>query len=68
MLKLDIEGAENGLLEKMIERGAVDALAYIYVEFHSQYLKEPQRTSEAKRERDIIDRRAAKDLKLRIWR
>gem|GEM_PF-4696281 len=68
VLKLDIEGAENGLLEKMIERGAVDALAYIYVEFHSQYLKEPLRAAEQARERRIIDQLASKDLKLRIWR
>ena len=42
VVKMDIEGAEVDLLEKMIDNNTIKLINYLYVEFHSQYQEFPK--------------------------
>ena len=64
---MDIEGAENDLLENLIARGTHRAIDTIYVEFHSEFLREEQRESERARELDIVKTLRENGVKVRIW-
>jgi FkbM family methyltransferase len=67
IVKMDIEGAEYEVLEHLLETGAHRSLNGLYVEFHSQYMREPARSLYAKREADITRRYKAAGLPLRPW-
>jgi FkbM family methyltransferase len=67
VMKMDIEGAECDVLEDMVTTGAAALLDAVYVEFHSQYMVEPDRTKYAMRERHIIHRFREMDVPLRTW-
>jgi FkbM family methyltransferase len=67
IMKMDIEGAEYEVLEHLLETGAHRMLNGLYVEFHSQYMREPARSVYAKREADITERYKAAGLPLRPW-
>ncbi len=68
IVKMDIEGAEVELLEKMIADNSIRFINVLYVEFHSQYQKPDESTITQAREQRIIDM-IQKDtkVKLRIW-
>ena len=67
IVKLDIEGAENDVLETLIERDYLGYIDTLYVEFHSFSLKEPKRRSERLREARIIKHLKESDIHFRIW-
>jgi len=68
IVKMDIEGAEVELLEKMIEDHSIELINYLYVEFHSQYQEKKDLLITKKREENIIRLLQEKnDLSLRIW-
>jgi FkbM family methyltransferase len=67
VMKLDIEGAECDVLEDMLAKDAVSVLDAIYIEFHSGFLVEPQRSQCRQRELQIqaeLDRRG---ILHRLW-
>mgnify|MGYP000682788300 CR=1 FL=1 len=67
-IKMDIEGAEVELLEKMIAEGSIDLMDVLYVEFHSEYQKPEESAVTQMREQRIISRiRQSGKVKLRIW-
>ena len=39
IVKMDIEGAEILLLERLISTGTIKMISILYVEFHSQFLE-----------------------------
>jgi FkbM family methyltransferase len=43
VIKMDIEGGEYELLEKMIETGSFKSIHSIFCEFHSEYIEIPKR-------------------------
>lgn len=43
VIKMDIEGGEYELLEKMIEKGSFNSIHSIFCEFHSEYMELPKR-------------------------
>jgi len=68
LVKMDVEGAEVELLEKMIKDFSIDLIDYLYVEFHSQFLDEESSTLTKRREENIIkELRKKKGFNLRIW-
>jgi len=67
IMKMDIEGAEYEVLGHLLETGAHRMLNGLYVEFHSQYMREPARSLYAKREADLKERYKAAGLPLRLW-
>lgn len=68
VMKLDIEGAELDVLDHLLSTGAIDRLYALYVEFHAQYMAEPERHATAARERALVDAiRARGTVRLRLW-
>ena len=67
IMKLDIEGAEYEVLEHLLETGVHRRLNGLYVEFHSQYMREPEQSVYARREEDLKRRYIAAGLPLRLW-
>lgn len=68
VVKMDIEGAEVDLLEKMIGENSIDVIDILYVEFHSQYQVPP--TSEITKEREtkiIRHLRSHPGVRFRLW-
>ena len=67
VMKLDIEGAEYEVLEDLIATEAHRCLDLIYVEYHSQYMVEPNRTHYRKRELAIRKRFKQDRVPFRFW-
>lgn len=67
VVKLDVEGAENDLLERLIECDLLRYIDTMYVEFHSQFLKNPERRSERLRETRIIRHLKDSGTHFRVW-
>lgn len=65
VLKLDVEGSEYDILERLIAAGSISRIKKLIVEFHSQYsASEDMRAREV---RLVEQLRAMKDLDLQIW-
>jgi FkbM family methyltransferase len=68
VVKMDIEGAEVELLEKMIADDSINLIDYLYVEFHSQYQDKVNLEITKKREVEITNKlRLMKKFHFRIW-
>lgn len=67
IVKMDIEGAEIELLEKLIASEAINRVSILYVEFHSQYQSEPEKSRTEAREASIIAALRDKPTKFRVW-
>jgi len=68
ILKMDIEGAEVKILEKLIKNNTIGLIDILYVEFHSQYLKHQESKIIKAREKKIIKHlKSKKNFFLRIW-
>ncbi|RDS84539.1 FkbM family methyltransferase [Dyella monticola] len=67
VMKLDVEGAEYEILPDLMEKGAADCLSAIYVEFHSQYMVEPNRQKYKNMEIEITKHYRSQKIPLRLW-
>lgn len=68
VVKMDIEGAEVDLLEKMIADNSIDLVDYIYIEFHAQYQSAELSKKTRIRELAIIENlRKRSSVNYRIW-
>ncbi|SMF69830.1 methyltransferase, FkbM family [Tistlia consotensis] len=67
VVKLDVEGAENDLLEGLIERDLLRYIDTLYVEFHSFFLKNPRRRAERLRETRLIRHLKDSGTHFRVW-
>ncbi len=67
VVKLDIEGAENDLLEALIARDAIGFIDTLYVEFHSSLLKGPRQRAERQREARLIRQLKKSEVCFRHW-
>lgn len=68
IIKMDIEGAEVDILEKLISTNLIQLIDILYVEFHSQYQEHDLSIITKKRETKIINSlRSFNSLSLRIW-
>lgn len=54
-LKLDIEGSEYNVLERLIETKLIHNIKNLYVEFHDQYMEDSFLTNILERQNKIID-------------
>jgi FkbM family methyltransferase len=67
IVKMDIEGSEYDVLEKMIVDGSIEYLNHISVEWHSRFFKNKDEIE--KREAQVIDKLKTYDgLVLESWR
>ena len=53
VVKMDIEGAEYDVLEDLIKSGFIEKISHLYVEFHSQFVREEERGAVLLREKTI---------------
>jgi FkbM family methyltransferase len=67
VLKLDVEGAEYEVLEDLIANKTHLSLERAYIEFHSQYMREPMRTHYRERETRIINKLRQDGVQFRLW-
>ena len=67
VLKLDIEGGEYEVLPHLISQDAHRRLDAAYIEFHSQYMAEPEHTRYRLLEDGIRARLSADGVPFRIW-
>lgn len=65
ILKMDIEGAEYSVLEKMIKDSSADFINEIYVEWHSRFF--PNRDEYKEKEYSIIDALKSKGVLVNNW-
>lgn len=62
VLKLDIEGAEYEVLNKMIDGGSINYINELYVEFHARKIKRPESDTT-----EIINKLKAIGIEPKYW-
>lgn len=67
ILKLDIEGGEYEVLSDIVAKGRHHDLDFSYVEFHSQYMAEPQCSEYRAREATLMAQFARDSVAFRQW-
>ena len=65
VMKIDVEGAEYDILDKMLEDNSIMLVDHLYVEFHAKYFKNKEEMEA--RERDVIERINKTGVKLEVW-
>jgi len=67
VVKMDIEGAELNLIESLIKNKTLTMIDILYVEFHSNYVKDSQYMKFKNREQKIISYIKKTNIVLRKW-
>jgi hypothetical protein len=68
VVKMDIEGAELNLIESLIKNKTLTMIDILYIEFHSNYVKDSQYMNFKNREQKIISYIKKKtNIVLRKW-
>ena len=67
VLKMDIEGGELDVLSSMLENKTMCFLDTLYIEFHSQYQQEPDKTRIRNIEERLIEEMKGLGVNVRIW-
>jgi len=62
ILKMDVEGAENKILKKLINTGVISKIDYVFVEMHDNWF--PGLKPEADEIRDLIKTKQIKNINL----
>ncbi len=68
VVKMDVEGAEIDILEKMTECQTLSRISALYVEFHSQYLEPPKDMQVRAQEKAIVSALRKAGVRFEIWR
>ena len=68
VVKMDVEGAEIDILEKMIIYQTLSRISALYVEFHSQYLEPPRDQQVRAQEKAIVSALKRAGVRFEIWR
>lgn len=66
-MKLDIESSEYDILEKLIATGSISKISKIYCEFHSQYMKDPEKSLYRDRETRILSYVTNNNIPFELW-
>jgi FkbM family methyltransferase len=67
VVKMDIEGAEYAVLEKLVHDGTIILVSELMVEFHTQQFDKNQRPHYARREADIRNELSHFPVKILSW-
>lgn len=67
VIKMDIESAEYQVLPKLIESGELESVRHIYIEFHSHFMKEPERSRHLRLETEIKAGLSRHGVKYTVW-
>jgi FkbM family methyltransferase len=68
VVKMDIETAEYDVLPDMLSTGAASLVTLLFVEFHSRYMTEPDRTRHRQMEQDLMKEFDSTPARLRLWK
>jgi FkbM family methyltransferase len=67
VVKMDIEGAEYAVLEKLMHHGTIALISELMVEFHTQQFDQNQLQHYARREADICDKLSHFPVQILSW-
>jgi FkbM family methyltransferase len=67
VVKMDIESSEYEVLRDLLDTGAAKHIAHIFIEFHSEYFKEPERSQHRALEKVLVDELRAAGVGVTIW-
>ena len=67
VIKMDIEGGEYEVLEDLLKHGPHKKISLIFTEFHSQYMKEPDKTAYRSREKVIVQSFKQDKIPFKNW-
>lgn len=68
IIKLDVESSEYAILEKMIETGTLHHVTKMFCEFHSQYMKPPEKILYEQRENQIMRYVRDNNIAFTLWK
>lgn len=67
VVKMDIESAEYEVLRDLLDTGAAKFITHIFIEFHSEYFSEPQRSEHRALEKTLVEELRAAGVGVTIW-
>ena len=67
VVKMDIESSEYEVLRDLLDTGAAKHITHIFIEFHSEYFKEPESSHYRSLERGWIDELEALGVGVTVW-
>ena len=67
IVKMDIESSEYEVLRDLLDTGAAKHITHVFIEFHSEYFKEPERSHYRGLERSLVDELRATGVGVTIW-
>jgi FkbM family methyltransferase len=67
IVKMDIESSEYEVLRDLLDTGAAKNMTHIFIEFHSEYFKEPERSQHRELEKKLLDELEAAGVGVTIW-
>ena len=67
VVKMDIEGAEYAVLEKLLDDGTITLVSELMVEFHTQQFDKNQRPHYARREAEIREKLSRFPVQILSW-
>jgi FkbM family methyltransferase len=67
VVKMDIESSEYEVLRDLLDTGAAKAITHIFIEFHSEYFKEPESSQHRELEKSLVNELRAAGVGVTIW-
>ena len=67
VVKMDIESSEYEVLRDLLDTGAAKKITHIFIEFHSEYFKEPEGAQYRALEKTLVNELRAAGVGVTIW-
>jgi FkbM family methyltransferase len=67
VVKMDIESSEYEVLRDLLDTGAAKNITHIFIEFHSEYFKEPESSQYRALEKTLANELRAAGVGVTIW-
>jgi FkbM family methyltransferase len=67
IVKMDIESSEYEVLRHLLDTGAAKHISHIFIEFHSEYFKEPESSEYRALEGKLVDELRAAGVGVTVW-
>lgn len=67
VVKMDIESSEYEVLRDLLDTGAAKNITHIFIEFHSEYFKEPESSQYRALEKSLVEELRSAGVGVTIW-
>lgn len=67
VVKMDIESSEYEVLRNLLDTGTAKHITHLFIEFHSEYFKEPESAQYRALEQELIDELRAAGVGVTVW-